>query len=181
MTRQESFNRLRRLIVLVMLGCLMFLSDFLMEFLPNIHLVGVLIVAYTRVYRGGALIAVYVYVFLNGLYGGFATWWIPYLYVWTVLWAGVMLLPRRLPRKAGNVVCTVVCALHGLAFGTIYAPAQALLFGFSPQQTLAWIAAGLPWDVIHGVGNLVLSVVLLPLVDLLQRLERKFTVLPENH
>ena len=107
MTRQESFNRLRRLIVLVMLGCLMFLSDFLMEFLPNIHLVGVLIVAYTRVYRGGALIAVYVYVFLNGLYGGFATWWIPYLYVWTVLWAGVMLLPRRLPRKAGNVVCTV--------------------------------------------------------------------------
>ena len=169
--RQESIRRLRRAIVLVMLGCLTFLSDLLMEFLPNIHLVAVLITVCTVVYRGWALIAVYVYVFLNGLYGGFALWWVPYLYIWTILWAAVMLLPRRMPRKLSVAVWGGVCALHGFLFGILYAPAQAWMFGLSFEQTLAWIAAGFPFDVIHGVGNAVLSALILPLADVLNKLE----------
>lgn len=167
---EESIRRLRRAIVLVMLGCLTFLSDLLMEFLPNIHLVAVLITVCTVVYRGWALIAIYVYVFLTALYSG-GLWWLPYLYVWTVLWAVVMLLPRRMPRKLSVVIYGGVCALHGFAFGILYAPGQAWMFGLSFEQTLAWIAAGFPFDVMHGVGNAVLSVLILPLSELLNKLE----------
>lgn len=156
-----------------MLGTLMFCGDILMEWAPNIHFVGVLTVTYTVVYRGRALIPLYVYVLLNGVYAGFGLWWVPYLYIWTVLWGVTMLLPRSMPRKIAVPVYMAVCALHGLAFGTLYAPFQALAFGLDLRGTLAWIAAGLPFDVVHAVGNLAGGMLVVPLVELLKRLEKK--------
>ena len=151
-----------------MLGALMFISDIAMEALPNIHLIGVFIVATTVVYRLKALYPLYIYVFLNGLYAGFSMWWVPYLYVWTVLWGAVMLLPKKMPPWLAPVVYCAVCALHGLAFGTIYAPAQALLMGFSFEQTLAWIGAGFYFDIIHAIGNLCLGVLIIPIIHTLR-------------
>ena len=83
-----------------MLGAVMFASKMLMELLPNIHLLGMFIVAVTVVYRKKALYPIYIYVLLNGIVAGFATWWIPYLYIWTVLWAAVMLLPKNMPKNS---------------------------------------------------------------------------------
>ena len=160
-------------IALTMLGVLMYLSDMLMEFLPNIHLVGVLLVAYTVVFRSKALIALYVYVFLNGLFGGFSLWWLPYLYVWLPLWGAVMLLPRNLPTKWQMLLYPALCALHGLSFGTLYAPAQMVLFfRMDVERTLLWIAAGFPFDVIHAAGNLCLGVLIVPLTRALRRAYR---------
>ena len=65
----------------------MFCSKVIMEALPNIHLLGMLTMVYTLTFRWKALIPIYIYVFLNGLYAGFNVWWVPYLYIWTVLWA----------------------------------------------------------------------------------------------
>ena len=153
----------------------MFISKLVMEFLPNIHLLGALTMIYTLVYRSRALIPIYIYVFLNGLYAGFGLWWVPYLYIWTILWGITMLLPKKMPPKVAAPIYMTVCALHGLAFGTLYAPFQALAFGFSAKQTLAWIVAGLPWDAIHAVGNLVVGVLIVPLSRLLTRLEGNFS------
>ena len=121
---------LRLLAIFAMLGSIMFVSDILMEFLPNMHIVGALTVIYTVVYRAKALIPLYVYVFLNGLYAGFALWWYPYLYIWLPLWGLTMLIPRRLSPKVIMPLYMVICALHGLCFGALYAPFQALAFGF---------------------------------------------------
>ena len=96
-----------------MLGTIMFLSKIIMELLPNIHLVGTLIVAYTVVYRKKALIPIYIYVLLVGVYGGFNLWWMPYTYIWTILWGAVMLLPRSIPPKIRYVIYPIVAALHG--------------------------------------------------------------------
>lgn len=153
-----------------MLGALMFVSKVLMECLPNVHLLGMFTMVYTLVFRRKALIPIYIYVLLNGLYAGFNMWWLPYLYLWTILWAVTMLLPRHMPRKAAAVVYPIVCALHGLAFGTLYAPAQAIMMGMSFKATLAWIAAGLPWDAIHAAGNLAAGLMILPLSELLRKL-----------
>ncbi len=156
-----------------MLGALMFISKLVMEFLPNIHLLGMLTMVYTLAFRKRALIPIYVYVFLNGLYAGFNLWWVPYLYIWTILWGVTMLLPKKMPHKAGAVVYPVVCALHGLAFGTLYAPAQAILFRLNFQQMLAWIASGFYWDLVHAVGNLAVGLLIVPLTILLKKLNSK--------
>ena len=164
---------IREMAIFAMLGTIMFCSKIIMEVLPNIHLLGMFTMTYTVVFRKKALLPIYIYVFLNGLYAGFDIWWLPYLYIWTILWGITMLLPKRMPIKLKIVVYPILCGIHGFAFGTLYAPAQAVMFGFTLEQTLAWIIAGLPWDIIHGIGNLFAGMLIVPLSELIARLAKK--------
>lgn len=167
---EENSSRLttRELTVFAMLGAVMYASKMLMEVLPNVHLLGTFVVAFTVVYRKKALYPIYLYVLLNGIFSGFATWWVPYLYLWTVLWAAVMLLPRQMPKRCQPFVYMAVCAAHGFLFGTLYAPAQAILFGLNFKGMIAWIIAGLPWDFIHGVSNFFCGILIVPVISLLR-------------
>ena len=160
------------MVIFAMLAAIMFVSKIVMEALPNIHLLGMLTVTYTVVFRKKALIPIYLYVLLNGLYAGFNVWWMPYLYIWTVLWGITMLLPKKMPRAASAIVYPVVCALHGLAFGALYAPAWAIIAKMDLPATLAWIASGLPFDLVHTVGNFCVGLLILPLSTILRRLVR---------
>lgn len=162
----------RETAVFGMLGALMYASKALMEVAPNIHLLGVFIVAFTVVYRKKALYPIYIYVFLCGIFGGFAAWWVPYLYVWTVLWGAVMFLPKNLPKKIRPFIYMAVSAAHGFLFGTLYAPAQALLFGMSLRGIAGWIIAGLPWDCIHGISNFFCGILIVPVISVLRIIER---------
>lgn len=162
----------RETAVFGMLGALMYASKVLMEVAPNVHLLGVFTIAITVVYRKKALYPIYTYILLNGLFSGFATWWIPYLYLWLVLWGVTMLLPQNMPKKVKPIVYMIVNAGHGFLYGTLYAPAQAILFGLNFEKTIAWIVAGLPWDFVHGVSNFICGLLIVPIINVLQRLER---------
>ncbi|MBE5927992.1 MAG: hypothetical protein E7267_01235 [Lachnospiraceae bacterium] len=155
-----------------MLGALMYASKVLMELLPNIHLIGVFVIAITVVYGRKALYPIYTYVFLTGMFTGFATWWIPYLYIWTILWAVTMLVPKNMPKKIRPIVYMCLCASHGFLFGVLYAPAQALLFGMSFDAMIAWIIAGLPFDIIHGVSNFFCGMLICPIIAVLKQAGR---------
>lgn len=159
-------------VVFGMLGAIMYMSKIIMEFAPNIHLLGTLTIAYTVVYRKKALYPIYTFVLLTGVFAGFAGWWIPYLYLWAALWGAAMLLPRRMPEKAACVVYMLVNALHGFLYGTLYAPAQAIMFGLNFEGMIAWIIAGLPWDFAHGVSNFFCALLVLPIVKTLWMMER---------
>ncbi len=150
-----------------MLGAVMYCSKIFMEFLPNVHLLGVLTIAYTMVYRQKALYPIYVYVLLNGLFAGFNMWWVPYLYLWTILWGVVMLLPKNTPK----FVYVLLCGAHGFLYGTMYAPMQAIMFGLDFKGMVAWIIAGLPFDCIHGVANLCVGILIAPVAAILKKLE----------
>lgn len=154
----------REIAVFGMLGAIMYVSKFVMEILPNVHLLGVFTVAFTVVYRKKALYPVYIYVILSGIFSGFAAWWVPHLYLWAVLWGAVMLLPRKMPRKVRPLMYMAVCSAHGFLYGILYAPAQALMFGMSLKGMAAWIAAGLPWDCIHGISNFFCGILVTPIV-----------------
>ncbi len=159
--------------VFPMLGCLMFCSKIAMELLPNIHMLGMLTVVYTLVFRVRALIPIYIYVFINGLYAGFNLWWLPYLYIWAILWGAVMLLPKKMPERGAPVIYTGVCALHGLLFGLLYAPAEALMFKLDFGQALLWYLKGVPYDLLHMVGNFAVGLLIYPLYKVLERLVKK--------
>ena len=165
--------QLKDIALLSLLAALMCVGDFAMEWLPNVHFVGVLIVITTVVYRKWALLPIYVYVFIQGLLGGFSPWWIAYIYIWAVLWGMVMLIPQKLPQKIKYISYVVVCALHGFMFGILYAPAQTLLFGLDFKGTLAWIAAGFYFDMLHGIGNLVLgSLLIYPMTKIIKQTDK---------
>lgn len=150
----------------------MYASKMIMELLPNIHLIGVFVVAYTVVYRKKALYPIYVFVLLTGVYAGFAAWWVPYLYVWTVLWGVVMLLPRNLPKTIRPLIYMLVCGMHGLLYGVLYSPVQAFFYGLNLEGTIAWIMAGLPFDFVHGVSNFFCGMLILPIVRVLRFAEQ---------
>ncbi len=156
-----------------MLGSLMFASKIVMEALPNIHLLGMFTVTFTVVFRKKALIPIYIFVLLLGIFYGFNMWWIPYLYIWTILWGVTMLIPKRLPIWAKSIIYPALCGLHGFAFGTLYAPAQAVMFGLDFEGMIAWIIAGLYFDILHGLGNLAAGLLILPLSQLLTKLMKR--------
>lgn len=180
-TSKESLSTRRRvaltvadMMIFAMLGALMAVSDFVANVIPNVHLVGVMTVTLTAVYRRRALYPIYVYVFLIGLIEGIGLWWLPYLYVWTVLWGITMLLPRRMPKWLAPIAYSLVCALHGFAFGFLWIPAQMLLMSFSWEQALVWWKFGfLTADIPHGIGNLAGSVLIVPLITLIRKLDKR--------
>ena len=156
------------MVLFSMLGTVMFCSKIIMEALPNIHLLVMLTITYTIVFRIKALIPIYVYVLLNGLFAGFSMWWVPYTYIWTILWGMVMLLPKNMPNKVAPLVYIGVCALHGFLFGTFYSVAQALMFGLGIKGMIAWIIAGIPWDIVQGVGNFFAGFLIMPIISILK-------------
>lgn len=172
--RKKAPLAVREMVVFAMLGALMFVSKIIMEWIPNIHLVGALVMAYTLVYRKRALWPIYIYVLLLGLYHGITPWWAGHLYVWAVLWAATMALPLNMPKKVAPIVYMVVCALHGFTFGIQWAPLQAAMYGLSFKATLAWIAAGFPFDITHGIGNFFAGILIIPIVNTLKKLEKQY-------
>lgn len=163
---------IRETAIFGMLGTLMYCSKLIMEALPNIHLVGVLTVAFTVVYRRKALYPIYIFVLLTGLFGGFNAWWVPYLYIWTILWGVTMLLPKRMPKSVAVAVYAAVCSLHGFLYGILYAPAQALFFGLDFKGMLTWIAAGSLFDTVHGVSNFFCGFLIVPIIEILKTADK---------
>ena len=169
MNKQKKLLTIHEICLFAVLGALMFCSKLIMELLPNIHLLGMLVMLYTVLFRAKALFPIYIYVMINGIYAGFAMWWVPYLYVWTVLFGITMLIPKKIPDKVAAVVYPIVCALHGFGFGVIYAPGQALMYGLDLQGMIAWIVAGFPFDVTHGISNFFMGMLILPLSKTLKK------------
>ena len=167
----RNSQRLRQTIIFAVFAAMMFALRVVMAPLPNIHPLGMFIMILTVVYRRKALIPIYIYVALEGIFF-FGVWWFPYLYIWTILWGITMLLPKKMPTAVAAAVYPVVCGLYGLLFGLFYAPAEAILFGMSFKQTLAWIAMGAPFDILHAAGNFAMGLLVLPISRILMKLEK---------
>jgi len=144
-----------------------------LQMVPFIQLLGLFIAAITLAYRVRALIPLYVYVMLEGIFAGFSFWWLPYVYIWVPLWAVFMLAGKlSLPKKIKIPLYMILCGLHGLLFGIMYAPAQALMFGLTFEGMIAWIIAGLWFDVMHAIGNIAAGILIIPLSELLIKLDK---------
>ena len=84
-----------------------------------------------------------------------------------------MLLPKNMPTRVSVFVYPLVTALHGIMFGTLYAPVQAILFGLNFSGMIKWIIAGLPFDAMHAVGNFAAGFLILPISKVLRKLENR--------
>ena len=134
-------------------GAMMYASKVIMSILPNIHLITFFIMLFTVIYGKDAIYIVYCYVFIDGLFSGFALWWIPYLYIWAIIW---FISYKTLSRNSFPMIFAAMGFLFGITFGTMYAPGQAILYRLNWNQIIAWIIAGIPFDIIHAISNLII-------------------------
>jgi len=162
-----------------MLGAAMLASQIATYGIPGVQLVMFFIATLTLTYRWRALIPIYVYVLLFLQFYGFFTWNLPYLYIWIPLWgifmlAGYISEKLKLPNKIRVPLYMILCGLFGLSFGALYAPFWALIAGLNFKQTIAWIIAGLPVDISYAVCNFAAGVLIVPLSELLKKLDRSY-------
>ena len=163
----------REVAIFAVLGAIMCSTKLAMEIIPNVHLLGVFVVAFTVKYRAKALIPIYLYVISNGFREGFELFgWLPETYIWFILWMMVMLLPKKMPKRVAPIVYMIVAGLHGLAFGTLYAPVYAALTGFGWDRIWMWIVAGLPFDIIHAISNFILGTLIVPIITILRKFDK---------
>lgn len=156
------------------MSAILYVSKVALEFLPNIELVSLLVVIYSLVFGWETILIVTVFNMFELIQWGFGTWWFSYLYVWPLLCAITMLLKKLI--KEEFVIWAIVSGVFGLIFGSLF----ALFYLFvDTKYAFAYWISGLPWDVVHCVGNFVLMLVLgKPVYKLLKMLNQK--VYPSN-
>lgn len=174
----KAKGRLFSLVLDAMFGALLVISQVALAGLPNIELVSLLILVWTRVFRSGALPGIAVFILLEGLLYGFGIWWVSYLYIWFILWGVVMLIPRGKPPQTPRQYALhalgwgLLSGAYGFAFGALTAIPWLITGG--PKTALAYWLAGIPFDIPHAIGNFTLAALLsLPLIRLLDRIRQR--------
>ena len=176
-SRSAVGRRLLTLVLGALFGALLHISQIVLAGLPNIELVSLLIIVWTRVFRWGAVPGISVFILLQGLLYGFGIYWISYLYIWFILWGIVMLIPCRptppLLRVGG---WALLSGAYGFAFGAMTAIPWFFIGG--PSAALAYWMAGLVFDAPHAGGNFVFALILaVPLIDALGKIGRSAHIL----
>lgn len=168
MVRKKTPLSIRDLALMGLFSAILLGVQLAFAFLPNIELVSLLIILYTRHLKYRALPVIYVFVLLEGLIFGFGIWWIIYLYIWAILFALTMMAQKN----QSLIGWAMISGGFGLFFGALGSILYLFLSG--PQAAFAWFVAGIPFDIAHGVGNFLVCLALFkPLDYLLDRMERQ--------
>lgn len=156
-------------VLISLLAALLFVSQVGLAFLPNIEVVSLLIILYTMFFKKKTLYIIYIFVLLEGLLYGFGIWWIMYLYVWTLLWGLTMLLKN----EKSPVIWAFISGFYGLSFGTLCS--VPYFFTGGVHMAVSWIISGLIMDIVHGVGNFFVTLLLFqPLYTAFQKIYHTF-------
>lgn len=152
-------------------------SKLALSFLPNIELTTFWIIIFTLFFKERIIPVIPAFILIEGVIYGFGLWWFMYLYIWPFL-----ALMTYLFRKNKSVIFwSVFSSVFGFLFGFLcsfpYIIIGALEGGIKNGITYAfsWWVAGIPWDIIHGVGNFFLMLALyVPIIKVTEKLSKKF-------
>jgi energy-coupling factor transport system substrate-specific component len=150
------------------LAAMTFGAKVVMSYLPNIEPVTLLFLVFGAVFGWRAVFIVYAYVAAEVLFYGIGLWNINYLYIWLI----PVLLGCGLKKLRNPILWALVSGVYGFLFGALCAPVDCVVGGIGYALS-KWIS-GIPFDIAHGIGNLVLTAALfLPLRNLTDRLYKK--------
>lgn len=144
-----------------------------LSFLPNIELTTFFIIMFMLFYGKRTYLVIPVFILIEGSLYGFGLWWIMYLYSWPLL----ALITWMFRKYDSALFWSVVSSVFGLSFGYLCSipyffiglSSGGVMSGLTTQFT--WWVAGIPWDIVHGIGNFVIMFVLYkPVSTVLRRI-----------
>ena len=129
---------------------------------PNVELTTFWIIIFTLYFGKRIFYVIPAFVLFEGVVYGFHLWIIMYLYAWPLL--AVMTLMMR--KKNTYFGCVLLSCIFGLLFGLLCSIPYiftgafdgGLMNGF--RVAFTWWIAGIPWDLVHGIGNFSIMLVL---------------------
>jgi energy-coupling factor transport system substrate-specific component len=145
-----------------MMVALIEVSKFALSGIPNIELTSFWLIMFTLYFGWRIVVAVPVFILLEGAMYGVQLWWIMYLYAWPIL----VLVTWILRKKNSALLFAIVSGIFGLCFGALCAipyffiglSSGGISSGISTAVT--WWISGIPWDFAHCVGNFVIMLIL---------------------
>lgn len=143
---------------IALLGALLYASQLALSFLPNVEIVTLLILIFTKNLGKEGTAACFVYVALTATTWGFGLWWVTYFFVW----GGFSLLVNCLRGLDSFLLWAIICGFFGLIFGAVFAIPYIF---FSPAYALSYWLAGIPWDITHCISNVIIVLLLGKPVD----------------
>lgn len=145
---------LRELTALAVFAALMIALQVALGFLPNIEVVTLLIILATLHLGKKSMLAVGVFVLVEGLIYGFGPWWINYLYIWPAL----VLIVLALRKWSHPVLWVMVAGIYGLLFGTLCSIPYFIMGGWGAG--IGYIVGGIPFDITHCIANVAITALL---------------------
>lgn len=147
--------KVKEIILLAMLASILLISKEILAFLPNIELVSFLLILYTLAlgWRLALLIAV-VFSSLEIIIYGMGLWTVMYIILWPMLCLLTWLYRKWLINENRLALFS---GLFGFFFGLFYEIPYFIVdfnLGFSVYLK------GLPFDLVHGIGNYLVMLVL---------------------
>lgn len=153
----------------ILLGVL-FAAKRALDFVPNVELVSLLLIIYALFLGARAYGIALGFAGLECLVWGFNIWTVMYFYVWPILVFLVLITQKKM--RGSHLFYCVLSGLFGLSFGALCAIPYIFTSGFA--AAVAWWMAGLSFDLIHGVSNFLVCLVLYrPLYQLFDRAMNK--------
>lgn len=148
-----------------------------MAFLPNIELTSFWIIMFTLLFQWRILFVIPVFILVEGAMYGFGLWWVMYLYAWPLL----ALIVYVCAEQESVWFWSFLSAMFGFSFGLLCAIPYVVIGIVDDIRSglyagFTWWVAGIPFDIIHGVGNFVLMAVLYKPVRLAMKRIRKGNV-----
>ncbi len=123
---------------------------------PNIEVVTFLLITYTVLFGyKRALMTSFIFVTTEIFINGFGTWLLGYYIIWPILVLLTALLSKTVKSEYGYAS---LAAFYGFTFGLFFALFESLFYGMS-YAVPYWIR-GIPFDIIHGVSNFIIVLVL---------------------
>ena len=168
---------LKEIPLIGMLSAILLVIQITIGFIPNIELVSLLIIIYTLVLKKKVLYIISIFIFLEGLFYGFGLWWINYLYIWFIL----AIITSIFRKETSPIIWALVSGFFGLSFGALCS-VPYFFMGLSSggveaglNTALAYWISGIPFDLIHGISNFILALVLFkPLYKLINHFYKKY-------
>ena len=150
-----SVKRLTRISVL---AGILYIAQVSLSVIPNVELVSPLILVFSLVFKKDALISIMIFVILEGLFWGFGLWWFSYLYVWPILYFMIVIISKY---NVSNdfIVWAIVLGLYGFGFGFLFA---IVYLPLSLNAMISYWIAGLSFDLIHGISNFLVTLIIVP-------------------
>lgn len=154
--RKECKQRLtaKDITLMALMIAIIEVSKIVLAQIPNVELTSFWIVMFTLYFGAKIFYIIPVFILIEGVMFGFGLWWIMYTYAWPIL-ALVTLIFRK---KHEVWDLAIVSGVFGLLFGFFCAIPYIFLSGIS--GAIGWWIAGIPWDLVHGVANFLIMLVL---------------------
>lgn len=161
---------LKRITRIALFSAILYISKIALEFLPNIELVSFLTIMFALVFGAEAFFVVTVFNLFEMIQWGVGTWLISYFYVWPLLVLITLLLKKIV--KEEFLVWAIVSGMFGLVFGTLF---SVLYLFIDVRYAQAYWLSGLPWDIVHCLGNFVIMLILgKPVYKVLTKLRDRY-------